>query len=206
MGVWRTLGLTVIRPARAFQSLSTGPRPLSKGAKAMALVGVLYALTATGLAAGGALVMIPTFLNVLPENYYFWEIFFALPVFFAAWLAAAGAAYLAGGGLSRGGFKGLASALAFAFAAPALLLWIPSTALAVLLLLGEKQERIMDLTAQPGTVQYVGIGFQVFALLWILALSAAAARSARPSGPKRSAWPGLLAAAVFLVFVLAFVR
>jgi hypothetical protein len=200
------IGGTIIHPGRTFKAVSTGPRPLSTGLKAVLAAGAFYALAAAGLAVAGALVTAPPVLKLVPENYYFWEMFFALPVFLLAWLAAGFAGGLAGRGRATGSLKGYLSALGPALAVPAFLAWIPQAVLAALLLLGRQQAEVMEWTARPGIVQTVGLGCQLLAVAWMVCLAAAAARSARGLGPARSAAAGLLAAAVFLAAVIVFIR
>jgi hypothetical protein len=51
---------------------------------------VLYTLTVTGFAATHADISSPAWIAIPRESYYFWEIFFAIPVYLAAWILAAG--------------------------------------------------------------------------------------------------------------------
>ena len=200
------IGGTIIHPARTFRTVSSGSRPLSSGLRAVLTGGVLYALAAAGLAVSGALVTAPAVLPLAPENYYFWEMIFALPVFVLAWLVAGFAGGLAGLGRSSGSFKGYLAALGPALAIPTLLAWIPQAVLAVLLLLGRRQAEVMEWTAHPGIVQTVGLGCQLLTVVWMIFLAAAAARSARGLGPARSAAAGFLTAAVFLAILVVFIR
>jgi hypothetical protein len=206
MNIGRAIGGTIIHPRRTFKAISSGPRPLAAGLKAHLAVGVLYALAAAGLAVSGALVTAPPVLQIIPENYYFWEMIFALPVFVLAWLLAGLLSGLATMGRSRGLFKGYLSSLGLALAVPALLAWIPQAVLAVLFLLGRKQEDVMDWTAHPGLVQTIVLGCQVLAVVWMFALTSAAARASRKLGPVRSAAVGFGATLVFLAALLVFIR
>jgi hypothetical protein len=206
MKIGRAIGGTIIHPGRTFQAVSSGPRPLAAGLKTLLAAGALHALTAAGLAVSGALVTAPPVLKIVPENYYFWEMIFALPVFVLAWLAAALAAGLVSQGKGKGSFKGLMSSLGLALAVPTLLAWIPQAVLAVLLLLGRRQEDVMEWTAHPGIVQTIGLGCPLLAVVWMFVLAATAGRSARGLGPARSAAAGLVAAFVFLAALLVFIR
>jgi hypothetical protein len=206
MKIGTAVGGTIIHPGRTFKAVSVGPRPLSTGLKAVPAAGALYALTAGGLAVSGALVTAPAVLSLAPENYYFWEMIFALPVFVLAWLAAGFAGGLAGRGRASGSFKGYLSSLGLALAVPTLLAWIPQGVLAVLLLLGRKQEEVMEWTAHPGIIQTAGLACQLLAAVWMFGLAAAAARSARGLGPARAAAVGLMTTAVFLAAMLVFIR
>ena len=206
MSIWRLIGGTIIHPRRTFKVVSSGPRPLAAGLKAVPAVGALHALAAMGLAVSGALVTAPPVLKIVPDNYYFWEMIFALPVFVLAWLAAGFSAGLVSTGKGAGSFKGFLSALGLALAVPSLLAWIPQAALTVLLLLGFKQEEVMEWTAHPGIVQTIGLGCQLLAVAWMFVLAAEAGRSARGLGPARAAAVGLAAALIFLAALLVFIR
>ncbi len=206
MNIRRAIFGTIIHPRRTFKAVSSGPRPLAAGLKIVLVVGALYALAAIGLAVSGALVTAPPMLKIVPENYYFWEMIFALPVFVLAWLAAGSAAGLAGRGRASGPFKGFLSSLGLALAVPMLLAWIPQAALAVLLLLGRKQEEVMEWTAHPGIVQTISLACPLLAVAWMFFLSASAARSTRGLGPLHAAAVGLVATLVFLAALLVFIR
>jgi hypothetical protein len=206
MKIAAAIGGTIIHPGRTFKALSSGPRPLFSGLKVVLAGGFLYALAAAGLAVSGALVTAPAVLPLAPENYYFWEMIFALPVFVLAWLAAGLAGGLGGLGRASGSFKGYLAALGPALVVPTLLAWIPQAVLAVLLLLGRRQDEVMEWTAHPGIIQTAGLACQILAVVWMVFLNAAAARSGRGLGPVRSAGVGFLTTAVFLAALAVFIR
>ncbi|MGD0782629.1 MAG: YIP1 family protein [Candidatus Aminicenantales bacterium] len=206
MNIGRAIGGTIIHPRRTFKAVAAGPRPLAAGLKAVLAVGALYALTAAGLAVSGALVTAPPVLKIVPENYYFWEMIFGLPVFVMAWLAAGLLAWPAGLGKAGGSFKGFLSSLGLALSVPALLAWVPQAVLAVLLLLGRKQEEVMEWTVHPGIVQTIGLACPLLAVVWMFALAVLAARSARGLDAARSTAVGLLATLVFLAALIVFIR
>jgi hypothetical protein len=206
MNIGRAIGGTIIHPRRTFKAISSGPRPLAAGLKAQLVVSVLYALAAAGLAVSGALVTAPPVLRIVPENYYFWEMIFALPVFVLAWLLAGLLSGLATLGKASGPFKGYLSSLGLALAVPALLAWVPQAILSVMLLLGRKQEEVMEWTARPGLVQTIALGCQVLAVVWMFALASTAARDSRKVGLARSAAVGFGTTLVFLAALLIFIR
>jgi hypothetical protein len=206
MTLRRIIGGTILHPRRTFKVVSSGTRPLAAGLKTVLVVGALYTLAAAGLAVSGALVTAPPVLKLVPENYYFWEMFFALPVFAAAWLAAGIFGGLASPRGGPGSFRGFMSSLGLALAVPSLLAWIPQAVLAVLLLLGRKQEEVMEWTAHPGLAQSIALGCQVLAVVWMLALTSAAVRSSRKLGRARSAAVGFGTTLVFLAVSLVFIR
>ncbi|MCX6561307.1 MAG: YIP1 family protein [Candidatus Aminicenantes bacterium] len=194
------------RPGRTFRTLATEPRGLASGARTLLAVGALYALTSAGLAAAGALITAPPCLVFSPDNYYALQAFFALPVFFLAWLAAAGAAYLLSRRRSQGTFEGMLAVLAPALAVPLIVIWFFAAALAVFLALGGSQEEIMALTTGPGIEQAVAFGYPILAAAWLIVLSVLAVRSARRVGWIRAAGAGLAAGFIFLGFLIVFIR
>jgi hypothetical protein len=198
---------TVFRPNRAFASLQSNPSRLSKGFRAVLAPGLLFAVTAGLLAVGGALVAGPPVLPLAGENYYFYQIFFAVPVFLAGWLLAGSFARVFGrwrkGPASYGGTL---AALGFAFGLPALAAWVPQAVFAALTMLGMGQEEFMDLTAQPGLQRTIAFGVQGLVAVWTVFLSAAAVRAGLKLRWAKAIPVGLLTAAVFIAFLLVFIR
>lgn len=203
----RYLGGTVIRPGRTFAALQDDPRRVAKGLAAMLFVGGLYTITVAMLAAGGAVITAPAVLVLSPENYYFFEMFFACPVFLLGWIMAAGFARLVSGAKpDRGSFEGLLAALGFALSVPCFVTWVTETVFAVLLLLGMSQKEFMDLTAQPGFWQIFGIAYQLVAVLWMLVLAVVAVRVSQKTGGLRAVLIGFLTTVLFMAMMLVFIR
>jgi hypothetical protein len=192
-------------PLRALRALAGDPRGLRRGGRTLLAVGGLYALISAGLAAAGALPPTPALLALSPDNYYFQQALFLLPVLFSAWLTAGGTAYL----LTRrgqGSFESLLAALAPALALPLAFLGLFAAALGVFLSLGGRQKDLMDLTAAPGIAQTVVVGYPLLAAAWALVLCVLAVRSARRVGRLRALGAGLAAGAVLLAFIAVFIR
>jgi hypothetical protein len=197
----------IFRPGRAFEALQSDPKRLSKGFRAIFVPGILFMITAGLLAFGGALVAAPAILPLAGENYYFYQIFFALPVFLLGWILAAAFARIFGrSGIRTATYKGTLAALGFAFGIPALVVWVPQAVFAALTLLGMGQEEFMDLTAQRGPQRTIAFAVQAAVVAWTVLLSVAAVRA----GLKLRWWKalpvGLLTAACFLAFILIFIR
>jgi len=204
---WWYLAGTFWRPVCAFRALQTDPKKLAKGLKAILLIGVLHTLTVGALAAGGALVPAPAFLPISPDNYFFWEIFFALPVLILAWFLAAVIARLLGSRKGSGGqFRNGLSMLGFAFAVPQFPTWIIETAFAVLLNLGMTQEEFMELSAQPGPWQTLVIGCQVLAVVWMLGLTILAVGISQKLKGGQAVAVGFLTTVLFLTIIIIFIR
>jgi hypothetical protein len=191
-------GRALVRPRRTFERLQTEPKTFAKGLRVMILIGFFYTLTAMALAAAGALLPAPAFLPLASPNYYFYEIFFAAPTFILAWILSAGAASLfslAVGG--KGPFKGTASALAYAFALPAFLMWLPQSVFTGFLLLGMSQEEFMSYTAAPGPWRTGAWIYQGLALLLLVSRAVKAVGVGRKLAFVPALIVGLLAALIF---------
>ena len=199
---------TIFRPVKTFKALVLEPRALSKGVRALLLIGVLYTLTVAGLALAGASVFAPPFLSLPADEYYIFEVFFAIPVFLLGWMAAGGLAYLLsrGRGESRGSYEGLLAALALAITVPSFVTWIPETVLTIVLLLGANQGEVMEYTARPGFWQMFVIAYQTAAGLWMLVLAGAAVRAVRGVKRTRAAVVSLATILVFLCLMIVFIR
>jgi len=203
----RYLGGTAFSPNTAFHALQADPKRVSKSFKAILLIGVLYTITVVMLAAAGALTTAPTFLSLSPENYYFYEMFFALPVMVLAWILASGfVQLLSRWGKGSGTFEGTLAALGFAVTVPFFLTWIPETAFAVLLHLGMKQEEFMDLWTKPGLLQMFAFAYQIVAAVWIFFLITIAIGVSQKMNWRRAIPIGLLTTILFLAVIIVFIR
>ena len=204
---WGYLGGTVVSPVRTFQTLRSDPKKVSKGFKVIFLMGVLYAVTAALLAGGGALITAPALLAVSAENYYFVEMFFALPIVTAGWILAAGwVSLVSHSGRSEGTFEDAAAALGFALAVPMFFIWIPETVFAVLLLLGMRQEEFMDLTARTGFLTIFGWAYHIVAAAWMLALIILAVGIGQRLSWWKAVVVGISTTVLFIAVLLLFIR
>jgi hypothetical protein len=192
------LGGAFFAPRRIFKRLLNERRRFAKGFRIMLFIGILYTLSVVGLAVGGALLPAPGFLPLDARNYYFYEMFFTLPAFIAAWLLAAAVGTLLSlvlGG--RGPFKAAAAAWAFAFAVPSFLMWLPHAAFSAFLLLGMSQKEFMSYTADPGPIQTGFLIFQGLAALLLVVGSVKAEAVGRSLRWIGALIAGLVAAGVF---------
>ncbi len=196
------LGAAAIVPGRAFRRLDREPKRVVKGLRAMIIVGVLFAVSAAGLAAAGALLPAPVVLPLPSHNYYFFEMFFALPVFLAAWLVGAGGGNLLASVLGgRGQAKTATGAWGIAFAVPSLLMWIPHAVFSGFLILGMSQREFMSYTAAPGIWKTGFFAYQGLALLLLLVGSIKAASVGRNLKPLPAFLTGLFAAGLFALLI-----
>jgi len=169
---WLYLGGTIIRPRSTFTRLLAHPHHLAYGAGALALIGILYTLTVVGLAIVKAAVMVPPWVAIPAEHYYFWEIFFGAPVFLAGWILAAGLVQLLSKPFGGAGtFEGTLAVLGFAMTIPAFVTWIPETLGTILMLTGTMtQEQWLAIIARPGFWKVFAQVYQFVALGWYLLL------------------------------------
>jgi hypothetical protein len=206
-GLWGYLGGTVIRPKLTFDRLRNDPRQIALGFKAMLFIGILYTATVAAFAVAGALPAATPFLRIAEPNYYFYEIFFALPVFLAGWVLAAGFAVLAAGkGRDGGTFEDTLAAFGFAIAIPSLVTWLPETIFAGYLLSGGSQVEFMDRAAEPGFWQAFVWGYQIAFFVWMTALVAIALAASRRVRRPRAVLAAILTAVVFMAFEIVFIR
>jgi hypothetical protein len=197
---------TLVRPFSTFESLQSDPKGFAKGFRAILIPAVLFTITAGLLAVGGAVLPAPAILLLGGVNYYFYQIFFALPVVLAGWAVAAAVARLFGRWRrGTGALRGTLAALGFAFGLPALAAWMGQAVFAGFILAGMSQEEFMDLTAGAGPLRIAAFAGQAFVVAWMLLLSVAAVRAGL-----RIRWKaipvGILAAAIFLAAVVICLR
>jgi len=201
------LGGTVVRPRRTFDRMRDDPRKVVQGFRAILLIGLLFAATAAVLAAAGALPAAPTLLRVSEMNYYFYEIFFVLPVFLAGWVLAAGFAVLVSvRGTGGGGYEDTLAAFGPAIAVPSVVVWLPETVFAGHLLSGGSQVAFMDRTAEPGFWPVFIWGYQAVFVVWMVSLLAVAVAVSRRVRWPRAVLTAILTGVVFLAFAAVFIR
>ncbi len=205
---WRYLGGTVVRPYPTFQRLLADTRHQAFGLGALLLIGVLYTLTVAGLAAAGANISAPAWTAVPPEDYYFWEIFFAAPVFILGCVLAAGLVQLLGKAFrGRGDFESTFAVLAFALTIPSFATWIPETVGTVFFLTGAMtQSEWIEMTGRPGFWQVFASVYQFVALAWYLVLIPAAVAASHRLRWWQTAVTSIITLSVVGTFMFTFIR
>jgi hypothetical protein len=206
---WYYFLVTIFIPRRAFNRLLSEPAKVAKATKSILFIGILYALTAAALVFSGALLMVPAWLKLSSENYYFWEIFFVIPVFVLDWILAAGLVlWLSRGGKKKGSgtFEDTLSILGFAMAIPLFIAWIPQAAGAILLLLGMVQQEFVDLVSGPGFWQGAALIYIIVVLLWLFILSSIAVSVSQKLRWWKAILVSFLTVAVFVFVLFIFIR
>jgi hypothetical protein len=185
-------------------------RPPASARKAFGLVfaaGLLYALRALALGWAGAVPMAPALLPLGPDNYYFWEMVFILPLFVAGWLFVSTFAKVCARVLGgRGTLRTTAAALGPALAAPLVFIWVFEAGLAVLRLAGLGQPELVDIVSAPGVWQAVFIGYHLLGALGLWALTIRALAASQKLGRFKAVLAGTLTAALFLLIIVVCVR
>lgn len=172
MNFWQYFFGAIIKPNDTFSLLLSDSRQLSQSIKSLLLIGFLYTFTVIGLAIIQADIMIPAWIAIPEDKYYFWEIFFTIPVFTLTWILASGLVQL----LSKmfkgaGTFESTAAVLGFALSIPNLVTWIPETIGAVLCLTGVMtQEDWIEIASRPGFWNVFAQIYQFAALAWFIIL------------------------------------
>ncbi len=198
---------TLFVPRRAFRRLMDDARPFGRGFRAVFATAILCSLASLALAVTGAVPMAPIFLPLRPENYYFWQSLFIIPMLFSTWGVTSMAVHSLSGGRKKGGsLKRTLAAFGFAQAAPLLLVWVVQTVIAIFYGLGMGQQEMVDILSAPSTVQNVFLAIFGAALAWSLFLACLAA-----SVSQKVKWPyavglGLLAEILFVGPVVLLMR
>lgn len=196
--------LSLLAPGRAFRKLTGLKRPLRRALLLVVVCGLAYALTSLLLGAAGAIPMAGVFLPVEVENYYFWQMIFALPAVLFTWAGASLVLRLADRP-ERTSFRETLSQAGLAVAAPLFLAWIPSAVEAVLMTLGMGQEEYVGIISPPGVWQSLYISVYCLAVLYLLVLMTTAAWKGGKSARARRLSAGLaaafFAAAVFILLI-----
>ena len=197
----------IFSPGRTFSALGSDPKRFRRGLRMVILTGFLYAAAAGLLGAGGALVTAPAIIPLPLENYYFFQMIFALPLFAVLWLLSSTLGHVLASILGgRGSWKTAAAGSGFAFALPCLMIWIPQTIFGILLHTGMPQAEFMDIFARPGGLQTAGWIYHGLALAWMARLSAAALRAGRSLSKPKTLCSAVVATAAFAAGFLVFIR
>jgi hypothetical protein len=208
MTLWRYLWGTVVRPRHTFARLVADSASLAHGFKAVLLISALYTLTVIGLAIVKAEIMAPAWIPIPADEYYFWEIFFVMPVVLLGWILAAGVAHwLSSPFGGSGNFEGTLAVLAFAVAVPTFVTWVPETAGTILILAGAMTHGDwVEATSHPGFWQVFGLAYQLVAVAWYVFLFPIAIAQAQRLRWRQSVAVGIPTLAVFGLWMFTFIR
>jgi hypothetical protein len=199
---------TVIKPNVTFNWLASDSKKLTQSFRAILLIGALYTLTVIGLAVIGADISSPAWMSIPADEYYFWEIFLAMPVVVLGWIMAAGVAQL----LSKlfggsGNFEATLAVLGFAVTVPMFVTWIPETVGTILMVTGVMtQTDWLEMTSKPGFWQVFGLAYQLVAVAWCAFLFPVAIAQSQRLRWWRAIIVGVATLAVFGLAMFTFIR
>ena len=205
---WSYWGGVIVRPRSTFTLLNTDPNGLKQGTRAILFMGILYSLTVAGLAAAGADISSPPWLAIPAEDYYFWQIFYALPVILLGWILASGVIQLLSRGFhGQGSFEKNLAATGFSLVVPMLVTWIPETVATILFLAGTiTQKEWMETITRPGFWKTFADLYQYVAIGWMLLLTPLAIAVVQKIRWWQAILIGFLTLGIFMTLMLIFIR
>ncbi|MCX6571068.1 MAG: hypothetical protein NT006_06580 [Candidatus Aminicenantes bacterium] len=197
----------IFKPGQTMRGLLKMQRPARRAILAVGGVGFLYIVTSAILAVTGAVPTAPVIFGMGPDNYYFWQMIFVLPMILAAWLASAGVIH-ALGRRDKGGtdFGGTAALAGVALGSPLFLAWIPSAVEAAFMAFGMGQGEWVGILSQPGIWQTTYLVFYAGAAALAIRNFILAARLLRKKSGLGVVMAGLAAAAVAIGAYAIFIR
>lgn len=126
---------TIIHPKTSLENLVNDPKKLRYGFFSTLLIGILYTLVVTGLAIKKVSIVTEPWIAIPAESYYFWSIFFCIPLFLILWIISAALiqifAHLFKG---SGQFEQSLSIMGFSFAIPMFLTLVPEFIITIIIL------------------------------------------------------------------------
>jgi hypothetical protein len=205
---WGYLGGTIIKPYGSFSRLCADSHALQHSLGAILFIGVLYTLTVIGLAIAGADIATPACINIPAQDYYFWEIFFAAPVYILGWILAAGIAQLISKIFrGKGTFEGTLATLGFAITIPSFVTWIPETIGTVLFLSGiMTQKEWQEIIARPGFWQVFANVYIFVGVAWYLVLIPLSVAASQKIRWWQSAIVGIVTTVIIGFIMFVFIR
>lgn len=177
---------------------------MRRAALALGSSALAYALTSLVLALAGAVPVAPVVAGIDVDNYYFYQIFFILPLVLAVWVLSSGVLLALG---TRGCHRSDVLAKASrAWGGPLLLAWVPSAVEALFAALGMGQQEWVDILSKPGLWQALYLAVYAAAAVWAVARFVGVARSIHKRSWPAAALTGFAAAAVAIGLYVLLVR
>jgi hypothetical protein len=197
----------IFKPGKCMRGLLKMQHPARRVLLAVGGVGFLYLVTSAILAATGAVPTAPVFFGMAPDNYYFWQMIFVMPMILAVWLVAAGVIrVLERREKDRPGFVGTAALAGVALSSTLFLAWVPSAVEAAFMAFGMGQSEWVGLLSKPGPWQTAYLVFYAAAAVLALRNFMLAARLLRNKSGLGAVMAGLTAAVVTIGAYAAFIR
>jgi hypothetical protein len=189
---------TLAQPAATFRRLAQEER-IRWGWAAVLLVGVLYSIVCAIAAINGIEPVAEPLLPISKGSYYFWEIFFAPPVFIAAWYLLS---YLnlrlgrAFGG--KGAVQAILIPLGFALCIPMLPIMWTTDLICVTF--------VIDLRTLGMFGQIWNVFYQTFTSLWMIAACVIATREVHQFSPGKAIGTTIISAIPVASLIAATIR
>ena len=197
----------IFKPGKTMRGLLEMKHPVRRAILAVGGVGFLYIITSAILAVTGAVPTAPVFFGMGPDNYYFWQMIFVLPMTLTAWLVAAGVIRVLEGREKDGpGFGGTVALAGVALSSSLFLAWIPSAVEAAFMAFGMGQGEWVGLFSNPGPGQTAYLVLYAVAAALALRNFMLAARLLRKKSGLGVGMAGLAASAVAIGAYVAFIR
>jgi len=198
------VALAFFKRIKARRGFLRGRHPLRRAFLFVGGVGILYAATSAVLGIAGAVPTAPVFFGLDADNYYFWQMAWAVPWALAVWILASGV-LLALGKKERGRTAVLSEA-AWAWSGPLLVAWVPSAIQAGFMGLGMGQEEWVGILSQPGIWQTLYLAFYAGAAALAVRGFILAGRLVRKKSWLGAVLAGIAASAVAIGAYVAFIR
>jgi hypothetical protein len=205
---WSYFWGTFYKPRVTFARLLADPHQVSLGFKSVLLTGILYTLTTLGYVSARASPLMPPVIGIPAQSYYFWELFFEIPVFILGWLLAAGLAHIFGKVFKASStFPNQLAVLGFALNIPWYITWSVDTFIALLYLLHVLTPQEWALMVnQAGMWQTFTYSYPLVALIWLFILVAIALQSTQRLRRWQSAINSVAIVTVLQVVMTIFIR
>lgn len=188
----------LVHPAATSRRLAQEGR-MGQGWAAVLLVGVLYSIVCAIAAINGIEPVAEPLLPISKETYYFWEIFFALPVFIAAWYLLSYLNLLLGRAFGgKGTFQAILIPLGFALCIPMLpIMWITDLICVTF---------AIDLRTLGVFGQAWNVFYQTFTSLWMIAACVIAIREVHQFSPGKAIGTTIISAIPVASLIAATIR
>jgi hypothetical protein len=198
------LFIPLYRPNRHLPRLIADRHQVGYAVLALLLIGVLYTVIVYIGSTRGFGAVTPPVLNIAPEDYYRWETFFGLPVYFIIAIVFAGTARLIAHGLrGTGSYESLFAIYGVTSVVPmVILLWIPEAILMVLL----PDQRTQPLGGATFLPPWLDAARQILSFVWPLIITWLGIKYAEQLNGWRSAIVTVCAFIPTAVLILVFIR
>lgn len=193
-----------VRPRAAARELLAAPDALRTGLRGFAVLAAMYTFTVFWGWRNGFGAAVEPWVPIPAEDYYFWEMFFAAPVYAVVLVVYAGVAQLvlrALGGVGR--FEDLVALLGLSMVLPTfVLMWAPETVLMV----GLPHLRANALGGFAGLAWWPDVARQVTVPIWMLGSGALAVAESHRVGPARALLGLLVGLAPAVLLAVTWIR